>query len=136
MFGLRLPPFENREGWASLRVWRSLSLCNTKGGAAAEALSSVHERADFFCCLRASLSAVEYSKFLPAWPVGPVNVLTAATNTGIGSATECVFHVTISPGRDGVPSRVTNIVVVNSNASAALTGVNTITVSALPHHLP
>jgi hypothetical protein len=58
------------------------------------------------------------------------NVMTAATNTGIGSSTQCVFHVTIRPDHDGVPARVTDIVVVNSNASAALTGVNTITASA------
>ena len=59
-----------------------------------------------------------------------VNVVTAANNTGIGSATQCVFHVTITPGRGGVPAAVTDIVVVNSNADAPLTGVNTITVSA------
>ena len=60
-----------------------------------------------------------------------VNVATAATNTGIGSATQCVFHVTIRAGVGIVPSEVTDIVVVNSNGSAALTGINTITVSAL-----
>ena len=59
-----------------------------------------------------------------------VNVMTAATNTGIGSATQCVFHVTIAPGKGGVPAAVTDIVVVNANPSAPLTGVNTITVSA------
>jgi hypothetical protein len=59
------------------------------------------------------------------------NVMTAATNTGIGSPTQCVFHVTIKPGAGGVPPRITDIVVVNSNNSAALTGVNTVTVSAL-----
>lgn len=59
-----------------------------------------------------------------------VNVMTAATNTGIGSPTQCVFHATIRPGVDLVPSQVTDIVVVNSNTSAALTGVNTVTVSA------
>jgi len=59
-----------------------------------------------------------------------VNVMTAATNTGIGNATQCVFHVTITPGRGGVPSAVTDIVVVNANPSAPLTGVNTVTVSA------
>jgi hypothetical protein len=59
-----------------------------------------------------------------------VNVMTAATNTGIGSATQCVFHVTITPGSGGVPATVTDIVVVNSNPNAPLTGVNTITVSA------
>lgn len=60
-----------------------------------------------------------------------VNVTTAATNTGIGSAAQCVFHVTITPGRGGVPGTVTDIVVVNANPKAPLTGVNTITVSAL-----
>jgi hypothetical protein len=59
-----------------------------------------------------------------------VNVMTAATNTGIGSGTQCVFHVTITPGKDGVPATVTDIVVVNGNPNAPLTGVNTITVSA------
>ena len=59
-----------------------------------------------------------------------VNVATAATNTGIGTTTQCVFHVTIKPGEEGVPAKVTDIVVVNSNGSAALTGINTITVSA------
>ena len=59
-----------------------------------------------------------------------VNVMTAATNTGIGSPAQCVFHVTIRPGVDGVPRQVTDIVVVNSNAAAALTGANTVTVSA------
>ena len=60
-----------------------------------------------------------------------VNVMTAATNTGIGSATQCVFHVTITPGRGGVPATVTDIVVVNANPNAPLTGVNTVTASAL-----
>ena len=60
-----------------------------------------------------------------------VNVATAATNTGIGSSTQCVFHVTIRAGVGVVPAEVTDIVVVNSNGSAALTGRNTITVSAL-----
>jgi hypothetical protein len=60
-----------------------------------------------------------------------VNVMTAATNTGIGSAAQCVFHVTITPGRGGVPATVTDIVVVNANPNAPLTGVNTITVSAV-----
>ena len=59
-----------------------------------------------------------------------VNVMTPATNTGIGSPAQCVFHVTITPGVDGVPSTVTDIVVVNANSNAPLTGINTITVSA------
>ena len=60
-----------------------------------------------------------------------VNVMTAATNTGIGSTAQCVFHVTIKPGQDVVPEEVTDIVVVNANPNSPLTGVNTITVSAL-----
>jgi hypothetical protein len=59
-----------------------------------------------------------------------VNVMTAATNAGIGSSTQCVFHVTIRPGARDVSATITDIVVVNTNGSAALTGVNTITVSA------
>lgn len=59
-----------------------------------------------------------------------VPVMTAATNTGIGTATQCVFHVTVTPGSGGVPETVTDIVVVNTNTSAGLTGVNTITASA------
>jgi hypothetical protein len=54
-----------------------------------------------------------------------VNVMTAATNTGIGSATQCVFHVTIVPGSGGVPAQVTDIVAKNAG-STALTGVNTV----------
>lgn len=60
-----------------------------------------------------------------------VNIMTAATNTGIGSSTQCVFHVTIKPGVAGVPAQVTDIVVVNTNATAPLSGINTITASAL-----
>jgi hypothetical protein len=55
------------------------------------------------------------------------NVMTAATNTGIGTATQCVFHVTVV-GSSSLP--ITDIVVVNANAGVALTGANTITVSA------
>ncbi len=58
-----------------------------------------------------------------------VNVMDSATNTGIGSTTQCVFHVTITPGVGGVPTTVTDIVVVNTGGSA-LTGINTITASA------
>ena len=50
-------------------------------------------------------------------------------NTGIGSDAQCVFHATIIPGVGGIPSTVTDIVVVNGGASA-LTGINTVTVSA------
>ncbi len=62
--------------------------------------------------------------------VSLVSVMTAATNTGIGSASQCVFHVTIAPGESGVPNPVTDIVVANGNASTALTGENTATASA------
>jgi len=41
----------------------------------------------------------------------------------------CV-HVTIRPGKGGVPSSVTDIVVLNANTSNALTGINTVTASA------
>lgn len=62
-----------------------------------------------------------------------VPVLTAATNTGISirpdPREQCVFHVTVKAGQNGIPSNVTDIVVVNSGADT-LTGVNTITVSA------
>ncbi|MGI8735310.1 MAG: hypothetical protein ACR2LM_18650 [Pyrinomonadaceae bacterium] len=60
-----------------------------------------------------------------------IPVMTSATNTGIGTATQCVFHTTVTPGSGGFPEiTVTDIVVLNTNASAALTGVNTITASA------
>ena len=59
-----------------------------------------------------------------------VPVMTADTNTGISTTPgQCVFHVTIKPGAGGVPSRVTDIVVLNGGG-APLSGVNTITVSA------
>jgi len=50
-------------------------------------------------------------------------------NTGIGGDDQCVFHATIVPGADGIPKKVTDIVVVNGGGSA-LTGFNTVTVSA------
>jgi hypothetical protein len=58
-----------------------------------------------------------------------VNVMTPSTNTGIGDSHQCVFHVTIVPGANGVPAQVTDIIVQNVG-EAALTGVNSITVSA------
>lgn len=57
------------------------------------------------------------------------SVMTPATNTGIGSSGQCVFHVTVTPGTGGVPRRMTDIVVVNGGP-APLTASNTITVSA------
>lgn len=61
--------------------------------------------------------------------VALTNVLTAATNTGIGTPAQCVFHVTAVPGRGGVPRTVTDVVVVNAGA-APLTGINTVNASA------
>ena len=59
-----------------------------------------------------------------------VNVMTPSTNTGIGNSRQCVFHVTIVPGLNGVPAQVTDIVVVQNVGESALTGANSITVSA------
>ncbi len=63
--------------------------------------------------------------------VSLVPVMTASTNTGIPSpsGSQCVFHVTVKPGADGVPRRITDIVVVNGGAEP-LTALNTVTVSA------
>ncbi len=62
--------------------------------------------------------------------VSLVSVMGAAANTGISTTPgQCVFHVTIKAGHDGVPSTVTDIVVVNGGSSA-LTGINTVTASA------
>ena len=59
-----------------------------------------------------------------------VPVLTQAANTGISiNPKQCVFHVTVRAGADGIPDKVTDIVVVNAGDSR-LTGFNTITVSA------
>lgn len=64
-----------------------------------------------------------------------VPVMTASTNTGIGSSNQCVFHVTVKPGQHGVPSQITDIVVVNGG-TAPLTGLNTVTVSAEVREAP
>jgi hypothetical protein len=61
--------------------------------------------------------------------VALTNVMTAATNTGIGTAAQCVFHVTARSGQGGVPGTVTDVVVRNAGA-APLTGINTVTASA------
>jgi hypothetical protein len=62
--------------------------------------------------------------------VSLVPVMDASTNTGIHTTSgQCVFHVTVYAGQDGVPSTVTDIVVLNSGG-APLTGVNTVTASA------
>jgi len=56
--------------------------------------------------------------------------MTAQTNTGISTTPDqCVFHVTINAGQNGIPAVVTDIAVRNGG-SAALTGINTITASA------
>jgi hypothetical protein len=61
--------------------------------------------------------------------VALINVMTASTNTGIGTPAQCVFHVTVRPRRGGVPATVTDIVVRNGGA-APLNGINTVTASA------
>lgn len=62
--------------------------------------------------------------------VALVPVLSEATNTGISTTPgQCVFHVTIRAGADGVPGKVTDIVVLNAGGRP-LSGVNTITASA------
>jgi hypothetical protein len=60
-----------------------------------------------------------------------VSVMGAGTNTGISTTPgQCVFHVTVRPGRGGVPARITDIVVVNGG-NQPLTGNNTVTASAV-----
>jgi len=62
--------------------------------------------------------------------VSLVPVMNASTNTGITTTSgQCVFHVTIHAGQDGVPSTVTDIVILNAGATP-LSGVNTVTASA------
>jgi len=62
--------------------------------------------------------------------VSLVSVMGASTNTGISTTPgQCVFHVTMHAGRGGVPSTVTDIVVLNAGSSP-LSGVNTVTASA------
>jgi hypothetical protein len=59
-----------------------------------------------------------------------VSVMGAATNTGISTTPgQCVFHVTIKAGQGGIPSTVTDIVVLNGGSSP-LSGMNTVTASA------
>jgi hypothetical protein len=59
-----------------------------------------------------------------------VSVMGPSTNLGISTTPgQCVFHVTITAGQDGIPNTVTDIVVLNSGSSP-LTGVNTVTASA------
>jgi hypothetical protein len=62
--------------------------------------------------------------------VSLVSVMGASTNTGISTKPgQCVFHVTIHAGQGGVPSIVTDIVILNAGSSP-LSGVNTVTASA------
>jgi hypothetical protein len=61
--------------------------------------------------------------------VALASVMTAATNTGIGTPAQCVFHVTALPGAGGVPAVITDVVVKNAGG-APLTGINTVTASA------
>jgi len=61
--------------------------------------------------------------------VSLVNVMTDATNTGIGDSMQCVFHVTIVPGEGGVPAQVTDIVIWNAG-EGPLNGFNTVTATA------
>jgi len=62
--------------------------------------------------------------------VALVSVMEAATNTGISTTPgQCVFHVTVAAGTDGVPDTVTDIVIINGGSSP-LTGINTVTASA------
>src|SRR5947209_18638650 len=62
--------------------------------------------------------------------VSLVSVMDASANTGISTTPgQCVFHVTIHAGQGGVPSTVTDIVVLNASSSP-LSGVNTVTASA------
>lgn len=63
--------------------------------------------------------------------VSLVPVMTAETNTGISTTPgQCVFHVTVRAGAGGIPDKVTDIVVVNGGA-APLTGINSVTASAI-----
>ncbi len=64
--------------------------------------------------------------------VSLISVMDASTNTGIGSGAQCVFHVTVTAGKGGLPATVTDIVVKNAGGSA-LTGSNTVTATAKVH---
>ena len=64
-----------------------------------------------------------------AGAVPPKLVAVALENLGIGSSSQCVFHMTVTAGERGIPENLTDIVVVNSG-TAALTGINTATASA------
>jgi hypothetical protein len=60
-----------------------------------------------------------------------VPVLDESTNTGISTTPgQCVFHVTIMAGRNGVPDQVTDIVVLNAGDDP-LGGAQTVTASAV-----
>jgi hypothetical protein len=60
-----------------------------------------------------------------------VTVLDESTNTGISTTPgQCVFHVTIMAGKNGIPAQVTDIVVLN-NGDEPLGSVQTATASAV-----
>ncbi len=62
--------------------------------------------------------------------VALVSVMDKTTNTGISTTqSQCVFHVTVTAGKGGIPETVTDIVVRNGGSSS-LTGINTVTASA------
>ena len=63
--------------------------------------------------------------------VALVSVMDKTTNTGISTTqSQCVFHVTVTAGKGGIPETVTDIVVRNGGSSS-LTGINTVTASAI-----
>ena len=64
-----------------------------------------------------------------AGAVPPKLVAVDLETLGIGSDSQCVFHMTVTAGKGGVPQDLTDIVIVNGGA-AALTGINTATASA------
>jgi hypothetical protein len=64
-----------------------------------------------------------------AGAVPPKLVAVNLENLGIGSDSQCVFHMTVTAGEGGIPHDLTDIVVVNGGA-AALTSINTATASA------
>src|SRR6266436_6274041 len=56
--------------------------------------------------------------------------ITDATSACGGPSPAAPANIQVLAGVGGVPTEVTDIVVVNANASSALTGVNTVTASA------
>jgi hypothetical protein len=60
---------------------------------------------------------------------GLVSVMNAVTSTGVGSDDQCIFHVIVTPGENGVPAKATDIIVFN-DGNNPLTASNTITLTA------